>query len=222
MRNVLLIPLLVPGIAFSQGTTRAATPSATPLTTMGRAQTPLDDSLNDKNPDTRKHAVQSLGLVSPTEPYLSRLEAMLADKDVEVRLAAIASLVDLENPRTVATLRMALDSNVPEVSFAAAKALWTLDEPAGREALLSVLSGEDKKPIQFHHPAEAPCPADVAYADDVVPVHAEGGCGLRSRPRLGSGGFLATGHSRGSGCFRPCGDGASAKPRQRPGGFAGA
>jgi HEAT repeat protein len=93
--------------------------------------------------------VQALGLVSPNEPYLSQLEAMLDDKDVEVRLAAITSLVDLNNQRTVPTLRKALDSKVPEVSFAAAKALWTLNDPAGREALISVLGRETKTSSGF-------------------------------------------------------------------------
>ena len=109
-----------------------------------RARGLIEDSLKDKNPDTRKHAVQALGLVSPREPYLSELEAMLDDKDVEVRLATITSLMDLKNERTVAALRKALDSDVPEVSFAAAKALWTLNDPVGHEALLAVLGGETK------------------------------------------------------------------------------
>jgi HEAT repeat protein len=105
--------------------------------------------LKDKNPDTRKHTVQALGLVTPREPYLLQLESMLDDKDVEVRLATITSLVDLKNSRTVLALQKALDSDVPEVSFAAAKALWTLDEPIGREALISVLSGDTKTSSGF-------------------------------------------------------------------------
>lgn len=109
----------------------------------------LADSLTDKNPDTRKHAVQALGLLSAREPYLSELDAMLEDKDVEVRLATITSLVDLKNKRTVPALRKALESNVPEVSFAAAKALWTLNDPRGRDALISILSGETKTSSGF-------------------------------------------------------------------------
>src|SRR5579864_4984478 len=110
-------------------------------TTPDRARGILADSLKDSNPDTRKHAVQALSLIGPREPYLSQLEVMLDDKDVEVRLATIASLLDLRSPRTVLALEKALDSDVPEVSFAAAKALWTLHKAAGREALISVLSG---------------------------------------------------------------------------------
>jgi HEAT repeat protein len=109
-----------------------------------RARGFLDDALKDKNPDFRKQGVQALSLVGSREPYISQLESMLDDKDVEVRLATVTSLVDLKNKRTVPELQKALDSDVPEVSFAAAKALWTLNEPAGREALISVLSGETK------------------------------------------------------------------------------
>ena len=146
MRTILLVPLLLLGIAFSQTPESKSPPAAA---NQDRARSLLDNSLKDKNPDTRKHAVQALGLVSPSEPYLSQLEAMLEDKDVEVRLATITSLVDLKNKRTVPTLRKALDSNVPEVSFAAAKALWALNEPSGREALVSVLSGETKTSSGF-------------------------------------------------------------------------
>ena len=125
------------------------TPGSSPQSTQDRARNLLADSLKDGNPDTRMHAVQALGLASPREPYLSQLEGMLDDKDVRVRLAAITSLVDLKNPRTVPTLQKALESDVPEVSFAAAKALWTLDEALGRDALVSVLSGETKTSSGF-------------------------------------------------------------------------
>lgn len=142
MRTFLLASLVLPWLAFGQ-TSESKEPPA-PISTHDRARSLLENSLKDKNPDTRRHAVQSLGLVSPTEPYVSELEAMLEDKDVEVRLATIASLVDLKSDRTISVLRRALDSDVPEVSFAAAKALWTLNEPSGREALISVLSGETR------------------------------------------------------------------------------
>jgi HEAT repeat protein len=143
MRTILvaLFPLL--SIGFGQ------TADSVASSNQDRARSLLEDSLKDRNPDTRKHAVQALGLVSPREPYLSELEAMLDDKDVEVRLATITSLVDLRDARTVAALRKALDSDVPEVSFAAAKALWSLNEPLGREALISVLSGDTKTSSGF-------------------------------------------------------------------------
>ena len=109
----------------------------------------ITDALKDKNPDTRVQAVQSMGLIGVHEPYISALNAMLEDKDVQVRVAVVASLVDLKNKTTVPDLKKALSDEVPEVSFAAAKALWTLKDPDGEEALLSVLSGELKTSSSF-------------------------------------------------------------------------
>jgi HEAT repeat protein len=135
--------LLLPGMAFSQNARTSA------QSNNDRAGGLLENSLKDKNPETRTHAVESLGLVSATEPWLSELQGMIDDKDVEVRLAAIASLVDLKGSGTIPTLLKALDSNVPEVSFAAAKALWALNEPAGRDALFSVLDRETRSKSGF-------------------------------------------------------------------------
>src|SRR5713101_3496073 len=109
MNSIPVPAVLLLSIAFAQ----------TPAPEHDRARSDLDAALKDKNPDTRKHAVQALGLVGPREPYLSQLDGMLGDKDVEVQLATITSLVDLKNKRTVPTLQKALDSDVPEVSFAA-------------------------------------------------------------------------------------------------------
>jgi HEAT repeat protein len=122
----------------------AAAPSTEEL-----ARDILQKASQDKNPDVRKQAAVSLSLGGPREPFLSELEAMLADKDVEVRLAAISSLSDLKTRRTTAALRKALNDDVPEVSFAAAKALYNANDPAGKQALFSVLSGETKASSGF-------------------------------------------------------------------------
>jgi HEAT repeat protein len=109
----------------------------------------LQRALKDKNPDTRKEAVLALSLAGARDPFVPQLEAMLNDKDVQVRVATIASLEDLKNKRTVAALRKALQDDVPEVSFAAAKALWALKDSGGKAALLSVLSGEARTSSGF-------------------------------------------------------------------------
>jgi HEAT repeat protein len=109
-----------------------------------RALEIIRKALQDKNPDTRKQAALALSLGGPQEQFLTELEGLLDDKDVEVRLATVASLADLKTKRATAALKKALNDEVPEVSFAAAKALYTQSDPAGREALLSVLSGETK------------------------------------------------------------------------------
>jgi HEAT repeat protein len=145
--------LLFLAIRMATGQTPpAAAPApaiAAPAANPERARGFLDDSLKDRNPDNRKQAVQALSLAGAQEPYLSMLVAMLADKDVQVRVATVASLGDLKSPTTVPALQKTLGDDVPEVSFAAAKALWTLNEPSGQVALLSVLSGETKTASGF-------------------------------------------------------------------------
>src|SRR5580704_11614599 len=139
----LVLSFLMAIIAFAQNPPLASR-DATSAAVQDRSRSLLEDALKDGNPDTRTQAVQALGLVGPREPYISESEAMLDDKDVAVRLATVASLVDLRNPRTPAALKKALADDVPEVSFSAAKALWNLNEPEGKDALLSVLAGETK------------------------------------------------------------------------------
>ena len=104
----------------------------------------IEKALGDKNPDVRKQAALALSLGGPREPFQSKLVALLDDKDVEVRLATISSLVDLKTKSGMAALHKALNDEVPEVSFAAAKALYNLNDHAGKEALLSVVSGETR------------------------------------------------------------------------------
>lgn len=114
-----------------------------------RAGKLLAEALADKNPDVRKQAAQSLGLVTTRQPYTSMLIGLLNDKDVEVRIATVTSLGDLRDKSTLPALIKALDDAAPEVSFAAAKALWTLDDPEGKRALLAVLGGESKTASGF-------------------------------------------------------------------------
>lgn len=114
-----------------------------------QARNALDGALKDKNPDTRKEAVVSLSLAGAAEPFETWLERMLDDKDVQVRVAAVSSLVDLKGSRTISALHKALKDDVPEVSFAAAKALWTLNDPEGKDALMSVVGGEMKTSSGF-------------------------------------------------------------------------
>ncbi len=109
----------------------------------------LDDALKARNPDTRKAAVQSLGLIGPREPYLTELKAMLKDDDVQVRVAVIASLLDLKDKDTEPTLRVALSDKVPEVGFAAARALASLGDEKGRDVLIAVLAGEREASTGF-------------------------------------------------------------------------
>jgi HEAT repeat protein len=109
----------------------------------------LQRALGARNPETRTQAVAALSLASGRGPLFEKLKQMLQDKDVEVRQAVVASLADVKSASATAALHKALEDAVPEVSFAAAKALWARHDRAGRDALLAVLEGESKTSSNF-------------------------------------------------------------------------
>ncbi len=104
----------------------------------------LKKALTSHNPDTRIQGVVALSLASARSPLLPLLVGMADDKDVSVRMAVVTSLGEVRTKAAVDALHKALQDSVPEVSFAAAKVLWNLKDPAGKEALESVIEGESK------------------------------------------------------------------------------
>ncbi len=116
-------------------------PAIAAASTTETAQNTLESALQSKNPDTRKDAVQALGVLGAQAPYQARLESMIDDKDVPVRLAVVAALAESKD---AGALRQALDDTAPEVRFAAAKALFAMHDPAGEQALIRILSGDSK------------------------------------------------------------------------------
>jgi HEAT repeat protein len=109
----------------------------------------LQHALDARNPDTRKSAVIALSLAANDSPLFKQLAAMLDDKDVQVRVAVVASLADVKTKAAITALRAALKDPVPEVSFAAAKALYASGDLEGEEALRSVVEGETKTSSNF-------------------------------------------------------------------------
>jgi HEAT repeat protein len=93
--------------------------------------------------------VIAMSLAASQGALFDQLERMLQDKDVEVRQAVVASLADVKTSRATAALHKAMEDEVPEVSFAAARVLWARHDPAGRSVLLAVLAGETKTSSNF-------------------------------------------------------------------------
>ena len=130
------------GLLLALAATGVLTAAGDPLEQ--KATQVLELALGSKNPETRKMAAVALSLAGTGEALVARLENLADDKDVEVRLATIASLADLHTPRARAVLQRAMNDATPEVSFSAARALWGLKDTSGRGLLLSVLAGESK------------------------------------------------------------------------------
>ncbi len=73
----------------------------------------------------------------------------MTDKDYQVRVAAVDTLGELNDKKRLGLLKSALSDEVPEVAFAAAKALYNLKDPEGSQALLSIYEGETKARSNF-------------------------------------------------------------------------
>jgi len=108
----------------------------------------LQQALKSGNPDTRKAAVVALSLAANDSPLLRQLAGMLDDKDVTVRVAVVNGLAEIKTKAATDALEKALD-DIPEVSFAAAKALYSRGSEDGKKALLAVLAKETKPSSGF-------------------------------------------------------------------------
>jgi HEAT repeat protein len=147
----------------------------------------LRQALENKNPDTRKQAVVALSLAATRDSAYAKLEGMLKDKDVEVRLAAVASLAEVKTPGALAALRQTLNDEVPEVSFSAAKALWALHDPAGEQALLAVLSRQSKTSSSYFTKQKRDAMRMVHTPRVLFMFAARTGAGFAPVPGLGQG-----------------------------------
>jgi HEAT repeat protein len=120
--------------------------SATPADDARKA---LTEGAHNKEGDQSRETALALSLVPAKDPAASLLEGLLTDKDYLVRVAAVDTLGELNDKTRVELLRTALEDDVPEVAFAAAKALFTLKDRAGLESLEAVYEGEMKAKSGF-------------------------------------------------------------------------
>ena len=84
-------------------------------------------------------------------------------------------------------LHQALKDDVPEVGFAAAKALWALDDKAGKEALLAVLGGEVKASSGFFTKQKRDAMRLMHTPKPMFILMMKGGAGFAPFPGLGAG-----------------------------------
>jgi HEAT repeat protein len=127
----LLVFLLIP-----------AAPQTKDSTPLRRARTILEQGAADSDPDVRREVAVALGLPSRRDPSTSLLEKLAADKDHLVREAALVSIGELRDPRLVKPAHDALEDEVPEVAFAAARTLFKLNQPAGKQLLIDIVQKE--------------------------------------------------------------------------------
>jgi HEAT repeat protein len=107
------------------------------------AQSILDVGLSSREPSERVEAISATGMIAKSDAVRKRVESFLDDKDANVRIAATETLADLGFKESAPALENTLNNDtVPEVQFAAAKALYKLQDPQGKQALEDVISGK--------------------------------------------------------------------------------
>lgn len=109
----------------------------------------LTDAAHNREGDLRREVALALSLAPAKDPVTALLTKLAADKDYQVRSAAVDTLGELNDKSYIALVKGALGDQVPEVAFAAAKALYSLKDPAGIQALESIYEGETKGRSNF-------------------------------------------------------------------------
>jgi HEAT repeat protein len=110
----------------------------------------LRQGIADGNAAHRKTAIAATGTIGPATDAVQLVAGALRDKDTEVRQTAAGTLGEMGSSAAIPYLKTALDDS-PEVSFTAAKALWSLGNSDSREILQEVLAGERKDaPSKLH------------------------------------------------------------------------
>jgi HEAT repeat protein len=102
----------------------------------------LDRGLHDSNPAKRVQAVTAMGIMRPQPKSVALVESAFDDKDYSIRQSACSALGQMKSRQSIPKLHTALNDKAPEVVFAAAKALYDLGDPTGREVLIAVLLGD--------------------------------------------------------------------------------
>jgi HEAT repeat protein len=118
--------------------------ASSPAAATTKAWSCLTDGLAEKNYDRRSQAIVALGTIGLQQKAVSLIEDGLKDKDVEVRQASAEVLGIMKSRGSISKLQVALDDNAAVVRFAAAQALWAMEDRSGQDLFLEVLGGERK------------------------------------------------------------------------------
>ena len=114
-----------------------------------RARDVLKAGATNTDPDTRREVAVGLSVVSTGDRATTLLESLAKDKDALVREAAINSIGELKDAALAKFAVAALNDNVPEVAFAAARALFQLKQAEGKRVLIEVVEKETKAKSGF-------------------------------------------------------------------------
>ncbi len=93
----------------------------------------------------RSDAVSALTILDRDRKAIAVISDALSDKEETIRVLAATSLGEMKAHSAIPKLKQAMDQDKsPQVSFAAAQALWKMGDRSGRNVFFDVLDGERK------------------------------------------------------------------------------
>ena len=101
----------------------------------------LQKGMASGNASERADAIAALSSIGPNPRSIGMIVSGLDDRSAAVREKAVAALDNLQVHSVIPRLRAALRDPSAPVSFTAAKALWDMGDPSGRDILIGVLQG---------------------------------------------------------------------------------
>ena len=114
-----------------------------------RARAVLNKGAFEPNPNTRREVAVALSLIATRDPSAGLLEMLIKDKDSLVREAALVSAGELRDQAAIKSVQEALQDEVPEVAFAAARTLFKLKQPEGKRFLIEIIDKDTKAKSGF-------------------------------------------------------------------------
>ncbi len=169
-------------VAICLAISSACLTGQTPQKTVSDARAVLRFGVESSDPKVRVQAIQAVGLIGISDEVRGKLEGFLKDGNIQVRIAAIKTLADLKSTGSIPILEKLLKKDdVPEVQFAAAKALFRFHDERGtqwleelydgsRTATSSALASQSRKFFGNFHSFESAASFIVSEGVGYVPV----------------------------------------------------
>ena len=123
---------------------KSPTVSSAPADPVAAAWKMLDDGVHSDKYPRRSDALSALAVLGTTQRSVDMMVNALDDKQAVIRLLAATSLGEVKARSAIPALRAALDDKEPQVSFAAAQALWNMADRTGRNDFYAILQGARK------------------------------------------------------------------------------
>jgi hypothetical protein len=155
----------------------------TPAQLQDQAWTLLKNAVTDpKHADARIQALAALGLMGGNPRSLKMIEDAMADRDLDVRTAAVLAAGQTKAPAIIPAMRRLLNDKEPQVAFSAALALWKMNDHSGEDILMAVIDGERRASATLLNGTEHDMDKTLHSPSELAKIGVTEGAGLLLGP----------------------------------------